>query len=89
MSNTATIGTFGNAFLAALIPATPAGLCNGAKSIHFSISLITSSFISTDLLNISPPCTILCPTAVISSNEFIMLYSGFNKTSNTKLIASS
>ena len=77
VSNVIVFGFPGIKFWHALIPINAAGLCDGANSNVDCNSSITSSVTSTDSLKF-PPCAILCPIALISSNEDIAGYSGFN-----------
>ena len=65
-----------------------AGLCNGAKSMHSSIAAFTSSVITTEPANFSPPCTTRCPTAPTSSRLLITPVFSFVKASSTNWIAS-
>ena len=39
---------------------------HGTRSLHSSIAFRTSSVITTEFANFSPPCTTRCPTAPIS-----------------------
>ncbi len=57
VSNTATIGTSPMTALQALMPVMLAGLCSGAKGMHSSIAFMTSSLMSTEEANFSPPWT--------------------------------
>ena len=57
VSNTATIGVFDMTARQALMPMRFAGLCSGASGVHSSIMAMTSSSISTDLVNFVPPWT--------------------------------
>ena len=41
----------------ALMPVMLAGLCRGAKGMHSSMAFITSSVMSTEEANFSPPWT--------------------------------
>jgi len=59
----------------ASIPIRAAGLWSGANTLHASISFNTSSVIMQDFVNFSPPCTTLCPTALISSKDVITPFS--------------
>ena len=88
VSNTPTIFACGRTALQASIPSNPAGLCKGANSEHSFTFSITSSVITTESLNFSPPWTILWPTASISFISEITPYSLLNSFSITKLIAS-
>ena len=87
MSNTATIGTFGMISLQELIPIRFAGLWSGARSLHSSIAFITSSLMTTEDANFSPPCTTRCPTALISSSDLTMPWSGLVSASITSFTA--
>ena len=64
MSKTATCGTSGNAFFAAMIPARFAGLCSGASTESSSMLISTSGVITVGSKKRAPPCTTRCPTAV-------------------------
>jgi hypothetical protein len=76
VSNTPTLGIHGRTFSTASTPIRFAGLCNGAKSVNSLNVFLTSSVISVDLLKLSHPCTILCPTASISFKSFSAQTSG-------------
>jgi hypothetical protein len=65
-----------------------AGLCNGAIGIKSFRVCMISSFISVDSWNFSHQCTILCPTAPISSKDFMAHLSGETRISNIFLRAS-
>ena len=88
VSNTTTFGFPGIDSIAALIPVTAALLWTGANAAHSSIFLITSSSTITDDLNLSAPCTTLCPIPSISVKLFIVLYFGSNNSCVIKSIAS-
>ena len=66
VSNTATCGTPGISSPHTRIPIRFAGLCRGARSLHSSTAWITSSVITTEDANFSPPCTTRCPIAFTS-----------------------
>ena len=76
VSNTPTCGRLGISSLTARTPFKLAGLCRGARSEHSSKDFSTSLVRMTDLLNFSPPCTIRCPTASISSSDLMTPISG-------------
>ena len=67
VSNATTFGFDGSISLQAFSTASDDGLCRGAKGIHSSIPFITSCVTKVDFLNLSPPCTTLCPIASILS----------------------
>ena len=64
-------------------------MCNGASSTSSWRTSFTSGVINVEWANFSPPCTTLCPTALISSRLFTAPYSGFTKMSNTLCKATS
>ena len=88
VSNTATIGTPGMSAWHALMPMMLAGLCSGARGLHSSIAFMTSSLMSTDLANFSPPWTTRWPTASISFIEPTTPFLGSTSAFSTAWIAS-
>ena len=87
VSNTTTIGVFGISAWHALIPIMFAGLWSGASLTKSSRFSNTSSLTNTDFEYFSPPWTTLCPTAEISSIDFITPCFSSTKVFKTKSIA--
>ena len=59
----------------AFIPIISPGKCSGPNLIRLSMLDNTSSFMMVAFLYISPPCSTLCPTPIISSFELTTLFS--------------
>merc|ERR1711969_523625 len=69
VSNTATCGTSGKAFFAAVIPWRFAGLCSGASTDSSSMLISTSGVMRVGSKNRAPPCTTRWPTAIGGSSS--------------------
>ena len=88
VSNTRAIGVLGITSMHAFKPVAAAGLCRGASSKVFSSKVFnTSEVTSVVFLKYSPLATILCPTASISSIDFITPISPSCKALSTSSIA--
>ncbi len=65
-----TISVSGISSLHASTPTRLAGLWSGARSLHSVMASMTSSVMTTEPVNFSPPCTSRCPTTSISEKSF-------------------
>ena len=67
VSKMATCGIPGNSACAPRIPARFALLCSGASIAISWMAWVTSSSMSTERVNFSPPCATRCPTALMEA----------------------